>query len=60
MMFQIVLIAITDPFKGSNNYRMRVAGNTIFWITFCITGQPLAAIWYFYRWQEKYGAIANK
>jgi diacylglycerol O-acyltransferase 1 len=60
MLWQIPLIALTDPlatrFKG---YGGKVFGNMVFWITFCMVGQPLAVMTYFYAWQAKYGSIGK-
>ncbi|KAI5779717.1 MBOAT, membrane-bound O-acyltransferase family-domain-containing protein [Geopyxis carbonaria] len=54
MMFQIPLIAITMPLE-----RMRgpasVLGNVIFWISFCLVGQPIAVLLYYFSWQAKFG-----
>ncbi|KAG1463190.1 hypothetical protein G6F56_005340 [Rhizopus delemar] len=49
MLGQIPLIAITRPLekwrgKGS------ALGNTIFWIVFCVVGQPTIALLYYYQW----------
>lgn len=59
MMWQIPLILITDPLQKMKGSAPRVAGNMIFWISFCLIGQPLAAILYFSAWQAKYGGLAK-
>jgi diacylglycerol O-acyltransferase-1 len=40
--------------------RGKVAGNMIFWVTFCLVGQPLAALLYFFAWQAKYGSVSKR
>jgi diacylglycerol O-acyltransferase-1 len=32
----------------------------IFWISFCLVGQPLAALLYFFAWQAKYGSVSKQ
>lgn len=59
MMWQIPLIVLTDPLAKAKSYSAKVAGNLIFWITFCLVGQPLAALLYFFAWQAKYGSVAR-
>jgi diacylglycerol O-acyltransferase-1 len=49
MLGQIPLIALTHALekwrgKGSG------LGNTIFWIVFCVVGQPTIALLYYYEW----------
>lgn len=56
MMFQIPLIAITAPLEKG---RMSVIGNVIFWVAFCLVGQPLAVLLYFFAWQAKYGRMKS-
>jgi diacylglycerol O-acyltransferase-1 len=46
MMFQIPLIIVTDIFKKF--LEKSQLGNVIFWLSFCIVGQPLAVIVYSY------------
>lgn len=57
MMGQIPLIFITDMLKkvGGNGHHARLTGNLIFWLSFCIFGQPAAALMYFFAFQAKYG-----
>ncbi|EMC99086.1 hypothetical protein BAUCODRAFT_120378 [Baudoinia panamericana UAMH 10762] len=55
MVAQIPLIYLTDPLSRMKGHNGRLAGNLIFWITFCFFGQPLAAIFYFFAWQAKFG-----
>lgn len=57
MLGQIPLIAITKPLekwrgKGSG------LGNTIFWITFCVVGQPTIALMYYYQWAAAHKQVA--
>lgn len=59
MMFQIPLIFITDVLQKIKGVRGKVAGNMIFWASFCIVGQPLAALLYFFAWQAKYGSVSK-
>lgn len=60
MMFQIPLIAITDLVQKIKGIRGKVVGNMIFWVSFCIVGQPLAALAYFFAWQAKYGSVSKQ
>ncbi|KAH9825806.1 diacylglycerol O-acyltransferase 1-2-like [Teratosphaeria destructans] len=55
MMLQIPLIFLTDPLSRMKGHNGKLAGNLIFWISFCFFGQPLAALIYFFAWQAKYG-----
>nr|POE79915.1 diacylglycerol o-acyltransferase 1c [Quercus suber] len=60
MMVQIPLIFITDPLSRMQGHNARIAGNLIFWASFCILGQPIAALMYFFAWQAKYGADSTR
>jgi diacylglycerol O-acyltransferase-1 len=60
MLIQIPLIVLTDAIQKIKGIRGKVAGNMIFWISFCIVGQPLAALLYFFAWQAKYGSVAKQ
>ncbi|TGZ76688.1 hypothetical protein EX30DRAFT_230952 [Ascodesmis nigricans] len=56
MMFQIPLIWCTMPLermRGSGS----VLGNVVFWVSFCLVGQPVAALLYYFSWQVKYGGV---
>jgi len=55
MLIQVPLIAITDTLNRWLGRNGQVAGNVIFWISFCLLGQPFAALMYFFAWQAKYG-----
>ncbi|KAI9789661.1 MAG: hypothetical protein M1833_002278 [Piccolia ochrophora] len=57
MMSQIPLIAITLPLENMHGTNGKIIGNTIFWVSFCLVGQPLAALLYFFAWQAKYGSV---
>jgi diacylglycerol O-acyltransferase-1 len=59
MLAQVPFIIVTDVFKDNPKYYMRTAGNMMFWFFFCITGQPLAGIIYFYMWQRRYGSLST-
>jgi diacylglycerol O-acyltransferase-1 len=60
MMFQIPLIALTDVIQKARWVQGKVAGNMIFWVSFCLVGQPLAALLYFFAWQAKYGSVSKQ
>ncbi|KAF2864770.1 MBOAT, membrane-bound O-acyltransferase family-domain-containing protein [Massariosphaeria phaeospora] len=60
MMLQIPLIALTDALQTMKGIRGKVAGNIIFWVSFCLVGQPLAALLYFFAWQAKYGSVSRR
>ncbi|SMY22980.1 unnamed protein product [Zymoseptoria tritici ST99CH_1A5] len=62
MMGQIPLIILTDMIKkfGGKGQNAKLVGNLIFWLSFCIFGQPLAALMYFFAWQAKYGAAGSR
>ncbi|KAI9780739.1 MAG: Diacylglycerol O-acyltransferase 1 [Candelina submexicana] len=59
MIFQLPLIAITLPLEKMQGLNGKVIGNAIFWISFCLVGQPLAALLYFFAWQAKYGSVSK-
>ncbi|KAL2005385.1 hypothetical protein VTN00DRAFT_2596 [Thermoascus crustaceus] len=59
MMFQLPLIAVTLPLEKRDDPAGRVIGNSIFWISFCLVGQPLGALLYFFAWQAKYGSVSK-
>ncbi|KAF2201780.1 hypothetical protein GQ43DRAFT_370599, partial [Delitschia confertaspora ATCC 74209] len=60
MMAQIPLIVLTDWVQKIKWLRGNMAGNMIFWFSFCIVGQPLAALAYFFAWQAKYGSVSKQ
>ncbi|CRG94236.1 diacylglycerol O-acyltransferase, putative [Plasmodium gallinaceum] len=53
---QIPLIHLTNNefFK-----KHKTIGNSIFWMVFCFTGQPLILFIYYYMWIEKQGILKN-
>ncbi|KAF2101125.1 diacylglycerol acyltransferase DGAT2 [Rhizodiscina lignyota] len=59
MLGQIPLIVITDALQKIKGINGPVMGNIIFWVTFCLVGQPLAALLYFFAWQAKYGSVSK-
>ncbi|KAF2763568.1 hypothetical protein EJ05DRAFT_472462 [Pseudovirgaria hyperparasitica] len=59
MLFQVPLIILTDPLNRLKGSVWKVLGNAIFWISFCLVGQPLAALLYFFAWQAKYGSVSK-
>jgi len=58
MLVQVPLIALTLPLEKMKGKNGKVLGNAIFWISFCLVGQPLAALLYFFAWQAKYGSVS--
>jgi diacylglycerol O-acyltransferase 1 len=56
MVAQLPLIAITTPLENMRGHYGKILGNTIFWVSFVLIGQPLAALLYFFAWQAKYGS----
>ena len=59
MMFQIPLIFLTDHLRKLKGFGGAIAGNVIFWVSFVLVGQPLAAMLYFFAWQAKYGSVST-
>lgn len=55
MVFQLPLIFLTDPLAKWEGHNAKLIGNLIFWFSFCVFGQPIAAMAYFFAWQAKYG-----
>ncbi|KAF9691751.1 hypothetical protein EKO04_010496 [Ascochyta lentis] len=60
MMTQIPLIALTDVIQKIRGVNGKTAGNMIFWVSFCLVGQPLGALLYFFAWQAKYGSVSKQ
>lgn len=58
MIIQIPMIALTTPFEKMSPKHVygKIIGNCIFWVSFTLIGQPLAALLYFFAWQAKYGS----
>jgi diacylglycerol O-acyltransferase-1 len=59
MMFQFPLIILTLPFEKKRDPLGKTIGNCIFWVSFCLVGQPLGALLYFFAWQAKYGSVSR-
>lgn len=59
MMVQLPLVSITLPLEKMQGVNSKIAGNAIFWLTFCLLGQPFAALMYFFAWQAKYGSVSR-
>lgn len=59
MVLQLPLIVVTDTLLKVKYINGRTAGNVLFWISFCLVGQPLAALLYFFAWQAKYGSVSR-
>ena len=59
MMFQLPLIILTDPLAKMKGINGKLIGNLVFWVSFCLVGQPLAAMLYFFAWQSKYGSVSS-
>jgi diacylglycerol O-acyltransferase-1 len=52
MMFQVPLIILTEKYtKGSQ------IGNIIFWVSFCILGQPMVVLLYYYDYAQSINKI---
>jgi diacylglycerol O-acyltransferase-1 len=60
MVAQLPLIAMTAPLEKMQGINGRIIGNCIFWVSFTLIGQPLAALLYFFAWQAKYGSVSNQ
>ncbi|KAK4241731.1 diacylglycerol O-acyltransferase 1 [Achaetomium macrosporum] len=59
MILQLPLIQITQRLERMKSAGGKLLGNTIFWVSFTVFGQPLAALMYFYAWQAKYGSVSR-
>ncbi|SCP04168.1 diacylglycerol O-acyltransferase, putative [Plasmodium ovale] len=53
---QIPLIHLTNNVYFKKH---KTIGNSIFWIVFCVTGQPLILFIYYYSWIEKQGILKS-
>lgn len=60
MVVQIPLILATVPLEKMQGLNGKILGNCIFWVSFCLVGQPLAALLYFFAWQAKYGSVSKR
>ncbi|KAK4106795.1 hypothetical protein N658DRAFT_503192 [Parathielavia hyrcaniae] len=59
MFLQLPLIILTARLEKMQSPNGKLLGNTIFWVSFTIVGQPFAALIYFYAWQAKYGSVSR-
>ncbi|TQS35100.1 hypothetical protein Golomagni_04489 [Golovinomyces magnicellulatus] len=59
MILQLPLIVFTAPLEKMKGMNARIIGNCIFWVSFTVIGQPLAALLYFFAWQAKYGSTSR-
>ncbi|KAL2832871.1 MBOAT, membrane-bound O-acyltransferase family-domain-containing protein [Aspergillus cavernicola] len=59
MLFQLPLILLTAPFGKLKTPLGKSIGNSFFWVTFCVVGQPLGTLLYFFAWQAKYGSVSK-
>ena len=59
MVIQLPLIAVTAPLTKMEGHTGKIIGNCIFWVSFCLVGQPLAALLYFFAWQSTNGNIGR-
>lgn len=59
MLLQLPLIIATAPLEKMEDPLGKVVGNCVFWISFCLVGQPLGALLYFFAWQAKYGSVSK-
>jgi diacylglycerol O-acyltransferase-1 len=55
MLAQLPLIKLTAPLEKREGHYSKLLGNTVFWVSFVLIGQPLAALLYFFAWEAKYG-----
>jgi diacylglycerol O-acyltransferase-1 len=60
MVVQLPLIHITAPLEKMDSINGKIIGNCIFWVSFTLIGQPLAALLYFFAWQGKYGTVSKQ
>lgn len=60
MVIQIPMILITQPLEKMEGSSGKIIGNCLFWISFCLVGQPLAALMYFFAWHAKYGSVSKQ
>ena len=59
MIVQIPMIHLTLPLEKKQGINGKIIGNCIFWVSFCLVGQPLAALLYYFAWQAKYGSVSR-
>ncbi|KAB8772375.1 hypothetical protein FH972_026664 [Carpinus fangiana] len=56
MIAQIPLIVLTETSLFKWLFNGPTAGNVLFWVSFVLVGQPLAALIYYFAWHAKYGS----
>ncbi|KAL6767189.1 DGAT1 [Auxenochlorella protothecoides x Auxenochlorella symbiontica] len=54
LMAQVPLMLITEKLK--QRFESDRIGNAIFWMSFCILGQPLSIMLYYHDWRKEHGA----
>ncbi|OJJ31001.1 hypothetical protein ASPWEDRAFT_176103 [Aspergillus wentii DTO 134E9] len=59
MMLQLPLIMVTTPLEKIKDPSGKIIGNSVFWVSFCLVGQPLGALLYFFAWQAKHGSVSR-
>ncbi|KAK9719086.1 hypothetical protein K7432_005035 [Basidiobolus ranarum] len=52
MLGQIPMVMLTGMI--SQKFPKSSAGNIVFWVSFCILGQPFMVVSYYYQWNKKY------
>ena len=60
MIIHIPLIMGTQPLGTMRSNNGEIIGNCIFWVSFCLVGQPVAALLDFFAWQAKYGSVSRQ
>ena len=48
MLFQLPLVYLTDALK--DRLKNEQVGNIIFWLSFCVVGQPMCVLLYYHDW----------
>lgn len=59
MMVQLPLIYLTDRLPKLKAVNGKFIGNLIFWVSFCLVGQPLAALSYHFAWHSSVGSASK-
>ena len=59
MIMQLPMILFTSMITKNGGANRKVIGNCLFWLSFVIVGQPVAAVLYFFAWQQKYGDVGR-
>ncbi len=58
MLFQLPLIKLTQGLEKRKGQNWKMVGNSVFWVSFVLVGQPLAALLYFFAWHAKSGSVS--